>query len=345
MPHKKGSSSNKIALGPFIALIASYLGLNSVLNLSNKYALGIHGFRFPVLLTSCHMFFSLIVLAPFMLRPSLVPLHLETLGRQWRGFVAVGLFMAINISLNNSSLVEMTLSLNQVIRASIPVFTCILAVAIEGKEPTPKEAIALVVLTIGVVVAVWEGTVAGSPRAVALCLAGTVSNELMMTMSGKVLSDRFDALRLTFYTAPVSLTALLPALVASGEASRFINDYLPIHGRESTVVALATSVIALSYNVFHSLMIQRTSAVTTTLLGETKIIGLLLLSYAVLGEGKSFSLRMTVGRLSAILGFCLYSHAKLVVAEGEGRNRRDNSMSSHPAIKASLVKNMLHPSV
>lgn len=147
----------------------------------------------------------------------------------------------------------------QFLRASIPVFTCILAVPIEGKEPTQKEAIALVVLTIGVVVAVWEGTVAGSPRAVALCLAGTVSNALMMTMSGKVLSDRVDALRLTFYTAPVSLTALLPALVASGEASRFINDYLPIHGRESTVVALATSVIALSYNVVHSLMIQRTS--------------------------------------------------------------------------------------
>ena len=37
-----------------------------------------------------------------------------------------------------------------------------------------------------------------------------VSNAAMMTMSGRVLSERMDALRLTFYTAPVSCLILLP---------------------------------------------------------------------------------------------------------------------------------------
>ena len=37
-----------------------------------------------------------------------------------------------------------------------------------------------------------------------------VSNAAMMTMSGRVLSERLDALRLTFYTAPVSCLILLP---------------------------------------------------------------------------------------------------------------------------------------
>lgn len=40
---------------------------------------------------------------------------------------------------------------------------------------------------------------------------------------------------------------------------------------------------ALGYNVVHYLMIQRTSAVTTTVLGEIKIVGLLLLSALLLG--------------------------------------------------------------
>lgn len=40
--------------------------------------------------------------------------------------------------------------------------------------------------------------------------AGTVSNAAMMTMSGKILSERLDVLRLTFYTAPVSCLCLLP---------------------------------------------------------------------------------------------------------------------------------------
>lgn len=37
-----------------------------------------------------------------------------------------------------------------------------------------------------------------------------MSNALMMTMSGKILSERLDVLRLTFYTAPVSCLCLVP---------------------------------------------------------------------------------------------------------------------------------------
>ena len=47
---------------------------------------------------------------------------------------------------------------------------------------------------------------------------------------------------------------------------------------------LCSSIVALSYNVIHSLMIQKTSAVTTTVLGEVKIVGLLILSALLLGK-------------------------------------------------------------
>ena len=40
--------------------------------------------------------------------------------------------------------------------------------------------------------------------------AGTVSNAAMMSMSGKVLSEKLDVLRLTFYTSPISCLCLLP---------------------------------------------------------------------------------------------------------------------------------------
>ena len=40
--------------------------------------------------------------------------------------------------------------------------------------------------------------------------AGTVSNAAMMSMSGKVLSEKLDVLRLTFYTSPISCMFLLP---------------------------------------------------------------------------------------------------------------------------------------
>ena len=51
-----------------------------------------------------------------------------------------------------------------------------------------------------------------------------------------------------------------------------------------TAIILVGSVNALSYNVVHYLMIQMTSAVTTTVLGEVKIVGLLILSVLLLGK-------------------------------------------------------------
>lgn len=100
----------------YAILITLYLSLNSVLNLANKYVLGMYGFSFPLLLTTCHMLFSFVVLLPFMLSKAMRAKHVETLEKQWKGVVAIGVFMATNIALNNTSLVDMTLTLNQIIR-------------------------------------------------------------------------------------------------------------------------------------------------------------------------------------------------------------------------------------
>lgn len=83
----------------------------------------------------------------------------------------------------------------------------------ERKIPTRAEASSLVVLTAGVMLAMWKNNAAGAPWAICLCLAGTVCNAGMMSLSGKVLSEKVDVLQLTFYTAPVSFLAILPAFL------------------------------------------------------------------------------------------------------------------------------------
>lgn len=60
-------------------------------------------------------------------------------------------------------------------------------------------------------------------------------------------------------------------------------QYRAQHSTDSFAVIAGTSAIALSYNVVHSLMIQQTSAVTTTVIGQAKIVGLLILSVLILG--------------------------------------------------------------
>ncbi len=53
------------------------------------------------------------------------------------------------------------------------------------------------------------------------------------------------------------------------------------------MIIVLSSFVALAYNITHNFLLQRTSAVTVTVLGEVKIVGLLLLS-AVLLPGKDF---------------------------------------------------------
>ena len=66
------------------------------------------------------------------------------------------------------------------------------------------------------------------------------------------------------------------------QSARF-SVYQATHQADVWGILVVTSVVALTYNIVHSLMIQKTSAVTTTVLGEIKIVGLLLASFLILG--------------------------------------------------------------
>jgi hypothetical protein len=99
----------------YMVLILMYLSLNSSLNIMNRWALGIYGFTFPILLTICHMMFAFAILLPVMMASRKFN-HKATLTRQYKGLICIGVFMALNVSLNNLSLVHISLSLNQVIR-------------------------------------------------------------------------------------------------------------------------------------------------------------------------------------------------------------------------------------
>ena len=48
------------------------------------------------------------------------------------------------------------------------------------------------------------------------------------------------------------------------------------------VMLLCSSAVALAYNIVHYLLLQRTSSITVTVLGEVKIVGLLCLSAVIL---------------------------------------------------------------
>lgn len=111
--------------------------LNTVLNLLNKWALGSFGFKFPMILTAAHMLFGSLALLPLMtLKPKYRERHVPILKQDWKALLFVGCINGPQIAANNASLVTIELSLNQVIRATIPVCVATFALCLESKIPT-----------------------------------------------------------------------------------------------------------------------------------------------------------------------------------------------------------------
>ena len=95
--------------------VRRYLGLNSLLNLLNRWALGLHGLRFPLIMTASHMIFGSCALSPLMfLSPKYADKHTEVIQNDWKGLVAIAVMNGFQIACNNASLTVMELSMNQV---------------------------------------------------------------------------------------------------------------------------------------------------------------------------------------------------------------------------------------
>ena len=84
-PSKEGPQWKSAA--EFTVLIVLYLTLNSTLNIMNRWALGIYGFTFPILLTICHMMFAFVVLLPVMAANTRLAAQGATLKRQYKGLM------------------------------------------------------------------------------------------------------------------------------------------------------------------------------------------------------------------------------------------------------------------
>lgn len=91
-----------------------YLGLNSLLNLLNRWALGLYGLRFPLVMTASHMIFGSCALSPMMmLQEHYSSKHRLVIQNEWKGLAVIACMNGFQIACNNASLTVMELSMNQ----------------------------------------------------------------------------------------------------------------------------------------------------------------------------------------------------------------------------------------
>ncbi|KAG8465129.1 hypothetical protein KFE25_012492 [Diacronema lutheri] len=302
-----GGSAEKVL---FVAL---YFSFNATLNLFNRWALHTSGFHFPIVMTACHMLMSTVMLLPLFTTGHYGQRHTSVMSsrRVVRDVAVVGVLHGLQIALNNASLVHLELSMNQVVRAMLPVVIAPFAMCIEGKAPDARQAVALVFVSVGVAIALFDRhSMGGSPLGVGLVVLSLVMLAAQMSFASKMLQGlRLDSVQMTFYTGPVAFVALVPFALVLGEAHAAVR-LTAERPALCAYILLGGSAVAVLYNmiVYHTLRLF--SSVGAAVVGNAKVVVLILVAHLVLGEVSNWSRMQVFGSALTLGSAFAYAYLK-----------------------------------
>lgn len=295
-------------------LVLLYLGLNCGLSLLNRWALGLYGLKFPIIMTATHMIFGSFALAPMLVLSDAYTLeHVPTLRSSGWALALVAVLNGVQIACNNASLGEIELSMNQIVRAFCPVLTALLGVSIEGKTPSSAELLALLMVSLGVVVCVYEESMRGSLLGLSLVGASAFVQSAQMSVSSRIMTRKLDSFQMTFYTGGISYLVLLP-LGLYYEGGVFVGA---VRDKPLAVVGflLGSCLMAVCYNVVFFQCMKTLSSVGTGILGNVKIVLLIMASAMLLGELSSWPPSQYAGCMLTFAGTAFYSHLRQQVGK------------------------------
>jgi len=299
---------------PFkVGVALSYLLLNTSLNMLNRWALGQYRFRFPMLLTASHMIFGSVVLLPVMvLKEGYRGTHADNWRKDWKALLFIGAVNGPQIALNNASLVSIELSLNQVIRAAIPVCVACFAFCLERRVPTEIGAAYLLLVTLSVMCVVFTGTELGEVWGIAMCGTSVLMQSAQMSLSGRLMASKLDSFQLTFYTGPIAFLVLMTMETIMQQEMAGLHRFA-MHKPQATIgIMLGGCCLALLYNVVLMQSVRTFSSVGTAVLGNFRTVLLIFMSAVLLGELQSWGATRYIGCVNTFMGAAAYGlHPKL----------------------------------
>jgi len=199
--------------------------------------------------------------------------------------LTISVFFAINTGLNNTSLLYLTLSANQIIRALLPAVCAVFATFIEGKKYSHAQWGTMFILVVGVILALVDNPTFDELGTI-LCLISVIGAALHVSVVGYFLgrSLKLSPFDILFYTTiPIGLI-LLPPFLVSNEIEK-LNLFVEKEGwgRSITLISIG-GCIAFAYNVIHYLFIHFTSSVYTTVAGNMKVAIIVAFSFIFLDD-------------------------------------------------------------
>lgn len=298
-----------------VGVFSGWMLLNVSLTYYNKFVLSKTHFHFPFMLTAVNKSVGFIVSTGvlwFRKKNPMTPMDaFAEHGGRWIVHVQ-GVATALNIGLNNWSLMLISLTLNQVIKSTQPLPTALLSFIVERKVYSWQLYASMLVLVAGCTLLVigppkgQEESLAGAfvcIGSVAACAAWTVLSAVLMQKGEKPL----DAVSLVVVSGPSCLATLLVFFLCI-DLPRMMSDGLDKSVPPVWLMCLflgGSAGLGTVYDVVHNQFIKLTSSMNMAVMGNTKLVVLVLLSMFTL-EGTPTALRI-LGVLIAMSGIIWYA--------------------------------------
>ena len=245
-----------------------WLALNFIFNFFNKWVFP--QFPFPAFILCCNNVIIFLVILAGTQFTDLIKIERPVLRQHMSVILLLAALHAFDLFLENTSLESVSLALNQIIKSTVPFFSLLLSIFTDRAAIRPLNIAATSLIVVGACLSAFRaphmttyGVVCSFGSAV---LAAAKTN-----VAAVLLSDaHMSSIALTFITALPGALVLFPLFLFSEAASVF--SFAAENLKFTLFVVLVTSVLSIAYDYVHYLLVQQTSALYSTLLGNVKCL-------------------------------------------------------------------------
>lgn len=246
----------------FAALL--WLPLNSAMQLTNSLILRPDklDFTYPLFLTFIHRVCTLFACASNTCIGT-VRVDKNHFSHAWQ-IVIIGVLSTVTITLKNMALVFMGLSTALTLTSVSPAITMVLAISIQGKVYSKEKWMCVVLIVAGCFLTMWKNQEAPI-LGILISLAAVLTQCLWVVLSANLLQDcKVPKMSLLLYTSIPDCIGLFAATtIIEGDAPL---QWIIANAGQARWLLVLSGIMAFLYNCSQYLLIQKTSAITVSVL-------------------------------------------------------------------------------